>query len=193
MPTRSWGSMMSKKQQKSVALTSGVNENSAAFGPHESLPHQLSVIVNRVSEMLQRMYATEFGLTVAGWRALAVLGGNSPISAKELGHLLVMDQVSISRTVDQLVKLGFVIRAVDSADRRRVALSLSNKGAGTYDRIVPLLNACDHALTAGLNQEDNDKFRELSREIARRSELLFGDGVAWSDIIATYSEENFKT
>jgi hypothetical protein len=58
------------------------------------LPYQGSVVSNRVSACLASMYRERFGLTVPGWRVMAVLARYQPLSAKELAHRTAMDQVS---------------------------------------------------------------------------------------------------
>jgi DNA-binding MarR family transcriptional regulator len=98
--------------------------------PEHSLAHAFSILANRVSATLEKMYSQRFGLSVVGWRVLAILGTTSPLSAKALAELTAMDQVSISRAVEQLVNIKLVSRRVDASDRRRVVLRLSKKGAG---------------------------------------------------------------
>src|SRR3546814_3457578 len=99
----------------------------AFFAPEHSLPHAFSVVANRISQMLERMYGEMFGISVVDWRIIAILGTHSPLSAKALAELTAMDQVSVSRAIDQLTNKKLVLRRVDTADRRRVALSLSKK------------------------------------------------------------------
>ena len=63
------------------------------------LPFQCSVITNRVSSMLARMYSEEFGIGVVEWRLMANLGSFSPMSAKDLSASTAMDQVSVTRAL----------------------------------------------------------------------------------------------
>lgn len=62
------------------------------------LPYQCSVITNRVSGMLARMYSEELGIGVVEWRVLANLVAFSPMSATELSESTAMDKVSITRS-----------------------------------------------------------------------------------------------
>jgi len=114
------------------------------------LPYQCSVITNRVSAMLARMYHEEFGIGVVEWRLLANLGVNSPMSAKALAEATVMDQVSVTRALNLLVKKKLVSRRVDGTDRRKVVLRLSKTGAQAYERIMPLAQAIGRELTEAL-------------------------------------------
>jgi len=45
------------------------------------LPYRLSVLSNRVSGAIARVYSERFGLGVTEWRVMAGLGGYFPLSA----------------------------------------------------------------------------------------------------------------
>ena len=68
------------------------------------------------------------GLTIPKWRALAVIRRTGACTMSELAHLSSVDRTTLTRTVDQLVEDGLVERAVSSADRRAVHLSLTPAG-----------------------------------------------------------------
>ena len=46
------------------------------------IPYRLSVLTNRVSSAIARQYSDRFELTIPEWRAMAVLGGTSGLSAR---------------------------------------------------------------------------------------------------------------
>ncbi|HEY0233369.1 MAG TPA: MarR family winged helix-turn-helix transcriptional regulator, partial [Dokdonella sp.] len=102
------------------------------------LPYQCSIITNRVSSMLKRMYADELGIGVTEWRLLANLAAHAPLSAKELAGHTAMDQVAITRAIAILVKKKLVTRREDAVDRRKVVLRLSKSGATAYESVSPL-------------------------------------------------------
>lgn len=156
------------------------------FSPDETVPHYFNVVTNRVSATLQHMYSEQFGLTVSGWRALAILGKRAPLSAKELGEYTAMDQVSISRSVDHLVKLGYVARDVDLADRRRVALSLTEQGNYVYDRVVPILYASEQALIADFSDSEIALFRRMCQTVAARSAEFLPAGGSWETLVEQF-------
>jgi DNA-binding MarR family transcriptional regulator len=156
------------------------------FLPEHSLPHAFSILANRVSHTLEKMYSQLFGLSVVGWRVVAILGTQSPLSAKALAELTAMDQVSISRAVEQLATIKLVSRRVDPSDRRRVVLRLSKKGEEVYNQIVPVLYASENALVSGLSAEDARALRRIMDILVARSADLLGDDGDWRSLLDTF-------
>ena len=159
--------------------------NGEPFTPEHSLPHAFSVIANRVSSMLQHMYGELYDISVADWRIIAILGTHFPLSAKMLAELTAMDQVSISRAIDQLTNRKLVLRRVDPADRRRVALTLSKLGREIYDRVLPLLVAAETMLVAELSDDDGAALRRIMDHLVARSGDLFADEASWQSILSS--------
>lgn len=153
-----------------------------SFAPEHSLPHAFSVVANRISHMLERMYGEMFGISVVDWRIIAILGTHFPLSAKALAELTAMDQVSVSRAIEQLSNKKLVLRRVDAADRRRVALSLSKKGLDIYNQVVPLLYASEAALVSSLSADDAASIRRIMELLVERSGELFGSDKDWRTI-----------
>jgi DNA-binding MarR family transcriptional regulator len=118
------------------------------------LPYRLSVLSNRISQDIARLYAGRFGLNVTEWRLLAVLGRFPDLSATELAERTAMDKVAVSRAVASLVAEGRLTRKVDGDDRRRAKLRLSAKGYKIYDEVAPLALAYEQRLLASLCAEE---------------------------------------
>ena len=167
--------------------------NGEPFTPEHSLPHAFSVIANRVSSMLQHMYGELYDISVADWRIIAILGTHFPLSAKVLAELTAMDQVSVSRAIDQLTNRKLVLRRVDPADRRRVALRLSKLGREIYDRVLPLLIAAEKALVADLAADDAASLRRIMDHLVERSGDLFGDASNWQSILANAAPKESRS
>ena len=156
------------------------------FSPEHSLPHAFSVVASRISLMLEKMYSQQFGLSVVGWRIVAILGTHFPLSAKALGELTAMDQVSISRAVEMLAGKKLVSRRVDLADRRRVVLRLSKKGEEVYNQIVPLLYAGERALVSGFSKSDETALRRIMERMLERSAQRLGEDCDWQVLLEQY-------
>jgi DNA-binding MarR family transcriptional regulator len=159
---------------------------SGFFLPEDSLPHAFSVVANRISLILQGLYVQRFGLSLAGWRILGILGTHQPLSAKALAELTAMDQVSISRAVDYLVSKKLVSRRTDTSDRRRVVLRLTKKGEEVYNTIVPVLYASENALVSSLSAEDEAALRRIMSTLLERSAKLLGPDTDWKALLQTY-------
>ena len=158
----------------------------STFAPDTSLPHFFTVIANRASWLLQSMYNERYGLSVIGWRIIAILGKHAPLSAKTMSEMMATDAVTISRAIDQLGTKRLIRRRVDPADRRRQLLSLSKKGVETYNQVVPLLYAAEQALLTSLNEEDQAHIKRLTRILVDRSAQVISENNRWEDVLSAY-------
>lgn len=156
------------------------------FTPEDSIAHSFTVVVNRVSQMLEKMYRDRYGLTVVGWRLLAIIHNHSPLSAKGLAEFSAMDQVSISRALEQLVGKKLVSRRTDPADRRRVVLRLTKKGEAVYNDIVPLSYAADRALLSALPESEARLIRQMVKKLVDRSAETMSEDEDWLTILSRF-------
>lgn len=74
-------------------------------------------------------------LTLAQCHALVEIGRVKIISLKELSIILAIDMSTTSRTVDGLVKKGYVQRIPSREDRRSVEISLTESGFEIFETI----------------------------------------------------------
>lgn len=124
------------------------------------LPYRLSVLSNTVSQAIAQIYEERFGLSVTEWRAMAVLGRYSGISAREVAMRTAMDKVAVSRAVARLMEKGLIERDTAEHDRRQSVLQLSTEGWAIYDQVAPLALEHEQRLLAHL---DADEKRWLAR------------------------------
>ena len=124
------------------------------FRLEEFLPYRLSVAANRVSRMFAHRYSQAFGLTIPEWRVLAVVGRLGTISPSAVGEMTAMDKVKVSRAAASLVTRGLLKQAQDPNDGRGRLLSLTRKGVGVHNGVVPLAKELEDTLAAGLNKQE---------------------------------------
>ena len=128
------------------------------------LPYRLSVLSNRVSSAIARVYSERFALGVTEWRVMAVLGRYPDLSANEVAQRTAMDKVAVSRAVARLIESGRLQRELHDEDRRRSVLRLSDTGYRIYDEVAPLALAFERRLFEGMDAAERDLlFRLLDR------------------------------
>src|SRR6266404_7449262 len=96
------------------------------------LPYRLSVLTNRISTAIARVYVRRFGLGIPEWRVMAVLGRFGAMSANAVCERTAMDKVRVSRAVARLIAGGRLARQIDAVDRRRSVLALTATGQEIY-------------------------------------------------------------
>src|SRR6476659_7970625 len=137
------------------------------------LPYRLSVLSNRVSGAIARVYSERFGLGVTEWRVMAVLGRYPGLSASEVAQRTAMDKVAVSRAVAGLIEAGRLLREIHGRDRRRSVLRLSPAGERIHDAVAPLALAFERRLLDGIDAGERALlFRLLDRldELELRAE-----------------------
>ena len=137
----------------------------------EFLPYRLSVLSNRISRDIARRYQERFNLTIPQWRVMAILGETPGLSASQVGEKTAMDKVAVSRAAAGLLAAKFIARKTDSADKRKVVLSLSKKGQAIYSQVVPVALAYEAAILDKLEPQEK---QNLSKLLNRISEIQAG-------------------
>ena len=151
--------------------------NAARLDLERFVPYRLSVLSNRVSSAIARQYSERFGLTIPQWRAMAVLGGTSGLSARDVAERTAMDKVQVSRAVESLMRARRVQRQADPSDGRVTRLSLTAKGRAIYDEVVPLALHLEDVFLSALTMRERRQFDTLMTKLARQAHLL-GSGMA---------------
>jgi DNA-binding MarR family transcriptional regulator len=149
------------------------DRDAATLDLEHFLPYRLSVLSNRVSGAIARVYSERFALGVTEWRVMAVLGRYPDLSAGEVAQRTAMDKVAVSRALAGLVEAGRVQRETHDDDRRRSVLRLSAAGRAIHDQVAPLALGFERRLLDGMATEERDVlFRLLDRldELELRAE-----------------------
>ena len=68
------------------------------------------------------------------------IGRKPGICVKELAELLKMDKSAVSRSVEELVQKGYVLREPSKRDRRCVVLNLTDEGMARFSTIEKDMN-----------------------------------------------------
>ena len=136
------------------------------------VPYRLSVLSNRISGAIARQYTERFGLTMAEWRVMAVLGGSPGLSSRDLVERTGMDKVQVSRAVAALDKRKRIARRGDAADGRMVRLALTPKGLAVYAEIVPMARELEAAFLSALNDSERATLDRLLRTLSLQAERL---------------------
>ena len=132
------------------------------------LPYRLSVLSNRISQDIARLYADRFGLGITEWRVLAVLGRRDDLSAREVAERTAMDKVAVSRAVASLQAAGRIERDTHGDDRRRSVLRLSPAGRAIYEDVAPMALAYQRRLLEGLDPDERATLDRLLTRVEER-------------------------
>jgi DNA-binding MarR family transcriptional regulator len=106
----------------------------ADTGLRAHLSYLLSDAERRVNRRLAAGLAAE-GVSVEQWRILRALSDGHGHSMSDLAENVLMPHPTLTKAVDRLVDDALVYRRQDTADRRRVAVYLSDRGQDMVARL----------------------------------------------------------
>lgn len=118
-----------------------------AAGDHLRLDNQLCFALYAASGLVTRAYRPllePLGLTYPQYLVMLVLWEQAPRTVKALGQALELDSGTLTPLLKRLDAAGFVTRARDAEDERRVQIALTAKGDALRKRAaeVPAALAC---------------------------------------------------
>ena len=138
------------------------------------IPYRISVLSNRISGNIARLYGDRYGLAITEWRVMAILARTPGLSASEVSDHTAMDKVAVSRAVARLLERGFIQRETHGDDRRRSVLALSEQGYGVYDQVAPMTLECERQLLTHLDADERAQLSALLDKLSDGVGLMVG-------------------
>ena len=118
------------------------------------------------------------GLNATRWHAGAVMRRTGGCSMADLANLSAVDRTTLTRTVDQLVRMGLAERDTAPTDRRRVMLKLTPRGVEMIDRARIVSRNLNQGVLDGLDEaHGRGAVRTLQHVLAG---MIPDDIVAWA-------------
>ena len=109
----------------------------------------------------------EQGLTVAQARALAVLSVADGVTINELSVLTVIEQSTMSRTLDVLEAQGLVRREPSQDDSRSRDIFLTQEGRAEFNRAWPAMRGEFDRMFAGVDEAEYAAFVTTLHKVLR--------------------------
>jgi len=139
------------------------------------LPYRLSILSNRISDIIAETYRDKFALSTTEWRIMAVLGEYPEVSADEVSAKIQIEKSIVSRALQKLLARHLVSREVDDGDRRRQNLSLTETGLEIYQQVVPLSHDHERTLQECFTKKEREVFdRLVDRLYAHAASIKLG-------------------
>ena len=142
------------------------------------LPYRLSVLSNAVSSKIAKIYEQEFELSIWQWRIIAVLGEREGLTSTEVAQRTLMDKPTVSRAAASLIERGILVRSIDSDDRRRAPMRLTDEGRAIYAAVIPRAIESEREL---LNAITEDEAETLHRLLSRLSAVVSPNKPLWGE------------
>lgn len=114
----------------------------------------------------------EEGLTRYHVEIIKVLDDYGTLHVAEIGEILLVAKPQMTRLIDELISLGMVERQSDTEDRRKINISLTDKGSRVLEKFLAAIRDRLRARLSCLNDEDLEylshclvKLREIGTKL----------------------------
>lgn len=100
----------------------------------------LRILVRNLG-ILEKSDASCCGISLAQCHAIVEIGRADKISLVDLAEILGLDKSTMSRTINNLVDAGLVLRDLDMENRRYVIIQLTDNGKSIYRNTEESMNS----------------------------------------------------
>lgn len=105
------------------------------------------------------------GLRVPEWRVLAILVEQDGAMITRLAKFALMEQSRLTRIIDQMIDKGFVRRAADKDDGRRVRIWLTGEGRRRAEALVDEARGHEADILASLPAAEAARLKPALRSL----------------------------
>ena len=128
-------------------------ENSVSF--------QVSVLAKLLDRRLARLVVDRFDLTVAEYRVLAQVMLYPGSTVRAIAERTYVDKAQVSRAAAALEAEAYITRDMLDHDRRSPVFTVTRTGRALLNRLIPLRQAQEAELAAGLNPAELEVLRTV--------------------------------
>ncbi len=108
------------------------------------------------------------GVSVPVWRVLASLVGGDGETVTGLAAVCLLQQPTMTKLLDRMVRDGLVQRAQDAQDRRVVRIRLTSRGEDMVANLLEVARQHEAEVLARHDLVDGDPLKELLRGLIAR-------------------------
>ncbi len=131
------------------------------------LEDQIGFILRRVNQRHASIFADHIGeaLTTTQFATLVKLNEMGSCTQNRLGRNTAMDAATIKGVVDRLIRRGLASTWPDPRDRRRMLVSLTDRGLKVVTDTLPRAMEITERTLEPLNEEDRKTFIRLLEKL----------------------------
>lgn len=162
-----------RRARKSAAPSRRVEVQRANLGPmgklEDFIPYKLSVVANRVSQSIGRLFETRFNIQIPEWRIIMALYSYGDLVFHEVVDRTSMDKARVSRAQRRMIDLGMIRTYGHPDDGRKVILSLTPAGKRICENILPEAAEREAWFLAVLDEHEHQQLDVILDKLMKRS------------------------
>jgi DNA-binding MarR family transcriptional regulator len=131
----------------------------------QSISYLIGAISNLLSARGSQFYRRHFGIGLAEWRLMWVLGIEPTMTARRASLIMAVDKAAVSRAVAGLERRGLLQATRDPADNRQRLIALSPAGHALYRKMIVVSRERQSRLFAPLSDTEQCILAALLRRL----------------------------
>lgn len=136
------------------------------IGLQRFAPYLMNRIMGRYNHTLRHELAKN-GLTTPKMRSLAVLSILDGLKVNELAVYAVVEQSTLSRSLDSLEADGLIRREAAPDDNRVRNIFITEQGRSVFSALWPTMAASAEAMFTAIDDEERDRFIATLQKILK--------------------------
>jgi MarR family transcriptional regulator, lower aerobic nicotinate degradation pathway regulator len=132
------------------------------------LAERTGLLAHKVGCLLLRAFEEGLAplkLSARGYFVLAHIDRESPPSQQDLARRLIIDPTTMVALVDELERLGFVVRLRNPGDRRRYELHLTSAGSQALATADKAMDTIETEFFGSLSAQQQREFHDLLQQL----------------------------
>jgi DNA-binding MarR family transcriptional regulator len=109
-------------------------------------------------------------ITIDQCLVLIILEQNNSFSQIEIAALIFKDAASITRIIELMVNKGYLLRTINTNDRRKFSLEITKKGKETIKLLMPVIQENRNMALKGLSKKELEQLDVLLQKIISNCE-----------------------
>jgi DNA-binding MarR family transcriptional regulator len=136
------------------------------IGLNQFAPYLMNRVASRWNANLADALKSH-GMTTPKMRALAVLSITSGLTINELSVFAVIEQSTMSRTLDALEEQGLIRRQQRSEDMRVREIHITEEGRTSFEKVWPMMYEMFVQMFDGVAEEEYQAFTATLHKVLR--------------------------
>ena len=152
-------------------MDNGLSASPKRIGTGTFVEGYLLYLLARVSHTLSGEFHQQLrrrGVSVPVWRVLASLSGSKGETVTGLAEVCLLQQPTMTKLLDRMVRDGLVTRSQDARDRRVVRVALTPKGETLAEELIRAARQHEATILARFPEMEAMNVKALLRSVLER-------------------------
>ncbi|MBD0273334.1 MAG: MarR family transcriptional regulator [Acetobacteraceae bacterium] len=141
------------------------------IGTGDFVEGYLLYLLARVSHVLSSEFHQQLrrrGVGVPVWRVLASLSGSKGETVTGLAEVCLLQQPTMTKLLDRMVRDGLVTRSQDARDRRVVRVALTQRGEALAAELIEAARQHETSVLARFPEMETTSLKAVLRSVLER-------------------------